>query len=76
MERKSRFIFAQKIHKKTAENVELATIKIFSQIKNISENSIKSTTWDNGTEHANHENVTKILKIPIFFAEPYKSWQR
>ena len=73
VERKTRFIFAQKINKKSAENVEYATISIFSELP---KNSIKSTTWDNGTEHTNHENVAKTLQIKIFFAEPYKSWQR
>jgi len=38
--------------------------------------SVKSTTWDNGTEHAGHEKITQELKIPIYFAEPYKSYQR
>lgn len=73
VERKTRFIFAQKINKKSAENVEYATIRIFSELP---KNSIKSTTWDNWTEHANHEKVTKQTWITIFFAEPYKSWQR
>lgn len=78
VERKTRFIFAQKINKKSAENVEFATIQIFSEIleKTENKNAIKSTTWDNGTEHANHEKVAKNLNIKIFFADPYKSWQR
>ena len=73
VERVTRFIFAQKMDKKSAENVEYATISIFSELP---KNSIKSTTWDNGTEHANHEQVTTQIWIPVFFAEPYKSWQR
>lgn len=73
VERKTRFIFAQKINKKSAENVEYVTIRIFSELP---KNSIKSTTWDNGTEHTNHQQVTKQTWITIFFAEPYKSWQR
>lgn len=73
VERKTRYIFAKKINKKSAENVEFATIEIF---QNLPKNSVKSTTWDNWTEHTNHENVTKTLNIKIFFAEPYKSWQR
>lgn len=72
-ERKSRFIFCLKIPKKTAELTKLATLKIFSQLPR---NSIKSTTWDNGSEHSQHEQVTEQTSIKIFFAEPYKSWQR
>jgi IS30 family transposase len=37
---------------------------------------VKSTTWDNGTENTGHEKITRELKIPVYFAEPYKSWQR
>ena len=73
VERKTRFIFAQKINKKSAEYTEFATLQIFSTFP---KNSIKSTTWDNGTEHANHEKVTERTWIKIFFADPYKSWQR
>lgn len=73
VERKTRFIFAQKINKKSAENVEFATIEIF---QNLQKNAVKSITWDNWTEHANHEKVAKNLQIKIFFADPYKSWQR
>lgn len=73
VERKTRFIFAQKINKKSAEYTEFATLQIFSTFP---KNSIKSTTWDNGTEHANHEKVTEKTWIKIFFADPYKSWQR
>lgn len=73
VERKTRYVFIRKINQKTAENVEFATMKIF---ENLPKNSIKSTTWDNGTEHTNHEKVAQTLNIKIFFAEPYKSWQR
>lgn len=73
VERKTRFLFIRKIDKKTAENTEKITLQIF---QNLPKNYIKSTTWDNGTEHANHEKVAQSLNIKIFFAEPYKSWQR
>lgn len=73
VERKSRFIFATKIKKKTAINTEQATINIFSKFQNW---IIKSITWDNWLEFANHKNVTDLTWIKIFFAEPYKSWQR
>lgn len=73
VERKSRFIFCEKIQRKTAEYTEIATIKIFSSLP---KNSIKSTTWDNGTEHMRHEYITQYTGVQIFFADPYKSWQR
>lgn len=44
VERKTRFIFARKIHRKTAEDTTIATISIFEQCP---KNAVKSTTWDN-----------------------------
>jgi IS30 family transposase len=73
LERKSRFLFVRRIPRKTAEHTVQATISIYSSLPKW---AVKSTTWDNGTEHAGHELVTQKLSIPIYFAEPYKSWQR
>lgn len=73
LERKSRFLFVRRIPRKTAEYTVQATISIYSSIPRW---AIKSTTWDNGTEHTWHEKITQQLNIPIYFAEPYKSWQR
>ncbi len=73
LERKSRFLFVRRIQRKTAEYTVQATVSIYSSLPIW---SVKSTTWDNGTEHTWHETVTKMLSIPIYFAEPYKSWQR
>ncbi len=33
-------------------------------------------TLDNGKEFAHHELVTKALKVDIYFAHPYSSWER
>lgn len=73
LERKSRFLFVKRIPRKTAEYTVEATISIYSSLPKW---SVKSTTWDNGTEHVWHDIVTRKLSIPIYFAEPYKSWQR
>ena len=35
-----------------------------------------SITLDNGTEFARHPRMARPLSADIFFAEPYKSWQR
>jgi len=73
LERKSRFLFVRRIPRKTAEYTVQATISIYSPLPLW---SVKSTTWDNGTENTGHEKITRELKIPVYFAEPYKSWQR
>ena len=33
-------------------------------------------TLDNGKEFSHHELVAKILKVDIYFAHPYSSWER
>ena len=73
LERKSRFLFVRRIPRKTAEYTVEATISIYSSLPTW---LVKSITWDNGTEHTLHGEVTATLSIPIYFAEPYKSWQR
>jgi IS30 family transposase len=33
-------------------------------------------TFDNGSEFTQHGLITKALGIPVYFADPYSSWQR
>lgn len=37
---------------------------------------IKSLTVDNGREFTDHAAITAALKIPVYFARPYHSWER
>jgi IS30 family transposase len=37
---------------------------------------VKSITLDNGTEFAYHPRVARALSTDIYFADPYKPWQR
>ena len=37
---------------------------------------VKSITFDNGPEFALHRRLERALSTRIFFAEPYKPWQR
>jgi len=36
----------------------------------------KSLTYDRGSEMAGHQWFTEITGVPVFFADPYCSWQR
>lgn len=39
--------------------------------------SILSITTDNGSEFAAHESISRRLgNVPVFFADPYSSWQK
>ena len=38
--------------------------------------AVESLTVDNGKEFAYHEKITEKLEAPVYFADPYSSWQR
>lgn len=59
-----------KLERKTAELTQLAIEKATKKFK------FKSLTVDNGTEFTNHEMITINTGVPIYFADPYSSWQR
>ena len=37
---------------------------------------LKTITTDNGFEFRDHETITRVLGIPVFFADPYASYQK
>lgn len=73
VERTSRLLHAVKVETKMASEVADAVIETlldrpFSWLKSI--------TFDNGTEFADHERMAKQLGVDIYFAAPYASYQR
>jgi IS30 family transposase len=69
-ERLSSFVIFKKLENKTSLNTALA---IISSLKG---RLVHSITSDNGTEFSDHELITRALKTPVYFADPYSSWQR
>ena len=37
---------------------------------------LKTITTDNGSEFAAHKDITRFLGVPVYFADPYCSWQK
>lgn len=73
IERMSRFLLMEKLpNGKNAVDVAYTAIKLLKPFKK----HLKSITTDNGGEFAQHKHITKSLKVPVFFTDPYSSWQK
>lgn len=69
-ERLSGLVAFTKLTRKTAEQTAKAVI---TKLKDKIAHTI---TFDNGSEFTNHSDITSALNIPVYFADPYSSWQR
>jgi len=69
VERKTRFMMAKFIKDLTAQETANRASQMFH---NLPKKAKKSTTLDNGKEFTKH----KKFNIPIYFCDPYASWQR
>ncbi|MBC7411859.1 MAG: IS30 family transposase [Bacteroidia bacterium] len=57
---------------KESNEVSLALIKLLSNVGY----TINTITTDNGKKFASHLEVSQVLSIDYFFANPYASWER
>lgn len=73
VEKQTNMLFMRKLkHGKNAKKLAETVKKILMPFKG----KIKSITTDNGMEFAAHEIISKSLGVPVYFADPYSSWQR
>jgi len=73
VERKSGYLLADKMERATGANTYQTTLKRFNRIPKRKRHSI---TYDNGSEFSEHEAVSRDVKIEVYFAYPYHSWER
>ncbi len=73
VERKSLYLVARKMGDKRAETLNQATRQGF---QNISRNKILTLTVDNGKEFARFQEIERTLGAKVYFAFPYRSWER
>lgn len=73
VERKSGYLAADKINHCLTEEIRRKTIRRFSKISRSKRHTI---TYDNGTEFSDYEFIARDLKVHIYFAYPYHSWER
>ena len=72
-ERKTNFIMIESLPKgKDSKEVAKKVVAMLLPYEDI----LKTITTDNGSEFAAHEQITKRLKVPVYFTDPYSSWQK
>lgn len=71
-ERKSRYVLAGHISSKHAEGVTAVVTRLLKPHKR----QCHTITFDNGKEFADHETIAVALGTDIYFAHPYRSWER
>ena len=73
VERKSRFGLLIKVDSKDAAHV---AERIAAKVKTLPEHLVKSLTWDQGTEMADHAALALAADIDVYFCDPRSPWQR
>jgi len=72
-ERVSSLTRFERMERLTTEQGIAAAEKIFNPLP---KQLKQTTTWDNGSEHTNHRQLTENTGILVFFADPYSAYQR
>jgi transposase, IS30 family len=62
----------KKIKSKESELVKQATIELLHNWKPF----LNTITSDNGKEFAQHQEISSVLEIDFYFANPYSPWER
>ena len=73
VERKTRYTFIIKLENRKSETVTQQFAKFLNYLPKY---VLKSMTYDNGMEMANHKWLSNNTGMDIFFANPYSSWER
>ncbi len=73
VERKARFTYIVKLENRRSTTVTKGFAKELNKLDNM---FLKTMTYDNGLEMAQHKKFTKKTGIKVYFAHPYSSWER
>lgn len=71
-ERVSKLRLAYPLARKRAYHVKEAIVRLLSPLKK----HVKTITFDNGREFAEHMKAASSLRCVTYFAKPYHSWER
>ena len=73
LERKSRQYIAIKMVNRSASSMEQAIKTLYTRLP---KTAFRTFTTDRGKEFSCYPIIEKELGIPVYFADPYSSWQR
>jgi IS30 family transposase len=73
VERKTRYLQARLVPGTTSQGALDAQIDMFTPLPRAAR---KTTTCDNGSEHAKWKDLRRRLRVLTYFAQPYHSWER
>ena len=73
VERKSRYAIIAPLFDRTADSMRRTMVEALGGLPAHLRSSV---TLDNGAENARHKEIEAILKLIVFFCDPYKSWQK
>lgn len=73
VERKTGLVLISRIQNGTASETKRTVISRLNQLPNESRLTL---TVDNGSENAEYQAISEVLRISCYFAHPYHSWER
>ncbi len=79
IERKTRYTKLEKLSDKKAKTKYKSMQKTLKMLQSVSKSRkpiIKSVTYDNGSENANHYKLSKNMGIKGYICHPYHSWEK
>ncbi len=74
VERQTRFMML--VHLPDGHGAVVVRDGLLATIKTLPERLRKTLTWDQGTELAQHREITLATQMAIYFCDPHSPWQR
>ena len=73
VERTSRYVILVQLNNAKAETVRDGFVR---ELKKVPPSLLKSITYDQGREMAQHEHLASTLNLAVYFCDPHAPWQR